>query len=274
MSDHEKERRVKARHDVTQFYQRRWVKRTTSQQDLPRGDMTINGDPKPSANSSSEGDDVENGTYMPSPRARPHGKGLTSASCSEVARDEEEIEEEEDGGNKNDGVEGDNDEEDEEVFDFEEINPTSYIYMGTPVFWLPLNPDWREKISYKGKTDLVRKKRKENPRLVEKELGIDYKFHTAFQQDFYESVIITKSKPATIFQWIDWTYMEAKHDVIFDEVVAACRVKHLRDVISFQKNWNNEIIAQFYATLYVEERRDTRRFHWMTEGMRYEITFE
>jgi hypothetical protein len=68
--------------------------------------------------------------------------------------------------------------------------------------------------------------------------------------------------------------MEAKHDTIFVEVVVACRGKHLRDVMSFQKNWNNEIIAQFYATLYVEERGDTRKFHWMTEGRRYEITFE
>jgi hypothetical protein len=33
---------------------------------------------------------------------------------------------------------------------------------------LPLNPDWREKISYKGKPDLVREKMKENTRLVEK----------------------------------------------------------------------------------------------------------
>jgi hypothetical protein len=57
-----------------------------------------------------------------------------------------------------------------------------------------------------------------------------------FQQDFYESVIITKIKPTAISQWIDWTYMEAKHDTIFDEVVTACRVKHLRDVMSFQKN--------------------------------------
>jgi hypothetical protein len=146
--------------------------------------------------------------------------------------------------------------------------------MWTPVFWLPFNPDWREKISYKGKIDLVREKRKENPRLVEKEPGIDYWFHTTFHQDFYESVIITKTKPVAISQWIDWTYMEAKHDVIFDEVVTACRAKHLRDVMSFQKNWNNEIIAQFYATLYVEERGDTRKFHWMTEGRRYEITFE
>jgi hypothetical protein len=67
-------------------------------------------------------------------------------------------------------------------------------------------------------------------------------------------VIITKTKPMTISQWIDWTYMEAKHDTIFDEMVVACRDKHLRDAISFQKNWNNEIIAQFYATLFVEER--------------------
>jgi hypothetical protein len=55
--------------------------------------------------------------------------------------------------------------------------------------------------------------------------------------------------------------MEAKHDAIFDEVVVACRVKHLRDAIYFQKNQNNEIIAQFYVTLYVEEWGDTRKFH-------------
>jgi hypothetical protein len=129
-----------------------------------------------------------------------HGKELTSASGSGAARDEEEIEEKEDGGNENDGAEVDYDEEDVEVFDVEEINPTSYIHIGTPVFRLPLNPDWREKISYKGKTDLVREKRKENPRLVEKEPGIDYRFHTAFLQDFYESAIITKTKSVTISQ--------------------------------------------------------------------------
>jgi hypothetical protein len=138
--------------------------------------MTISGDPNPSANSSSEDDDMEDDTYMSSPRAHPHGKGLTSASGSGATRDEEEIEEEEDGENENDGAE-----EDEEVFDVEEISPTSYIHMGTPVFRLPLNPDWREKISYKGKTDLVREKRKENLRLVEKEPSIDYRFHMVFQ---------------------------------------------------------------------------------------------
>jgi hypothetical protein len=67
MSDHEEERRVKARHDVTQFYKQRGVKRTTSRQDLPRGDMIISGDPNPSANNSLEDDDVEDDTCSISP---------------------------------------------------------------------------------------------------------------------------------------------------------------------------------------------------------------
>jgi hypothetical protein len=120
----------------------------------------------------------------------------------------------------------------------------------------------------------VGEKRKENLRLVEKESDIDYRFHTTFELDFYESVIITKTKPVMISQRIDWTYMEGKNDVIFDEVRGACRAKHLRDVMTFQKNWNHETIAQFFATLYVEVRRDTRKFQWMIEGRRYDITFE
>jgi hypothetical protein len=121
---------------------------------------------------------------------------------------------------------------------------------------------------------LVRERRKENLRLDEKEPSIDYTFHTTFQQDIFESVIITMTKPVAISQRIDWTYMEGKHDRFFDEVVGACRAKHLRDVMAFQKNWNNEIINQFFTTLYVVERGDTRKFQWMTEGRQYEITFE
>jgi hypothetical protein len=68
--------------------------------------------------------------------------------------------------------------------------------------------------------------------------------------------------------------MEGKSDRIFDEVVTTCRAKHLRDIMTFRKNWNNEIIAQFFATLYVEERRDTRKFNWMTEERWFVITYQ
>jgi hypothetical protein len=67
--------------------------------------------------------------------------------------------------------------------------------------------------------------------------------------------------------------MEGKGDIIFNEVVASCRAKHMREFMAFQKSWNNEIIAQFFATLYVQERGDTRKLHWMTEGRQYEISY-
>jgi hypothetical protein len=130
---------------------------------------------------------------MGTPRAHPHGKGLASASGGEAAKEEEIVEEEE----GNDWANGD-DEEEEETFIVDEINPSSYVHMGTPAFQLPLNPDWREKISYKEKADLVREKRKENPRLFEKEPDIDYIFHMAFQQDFYEFVNLPKNKTVAI----------------------------------------------------------------------------
>jgi hypothetical protein len=185
--------------------------------------MSVSGAPNSNANNSSN-DDVEDKTYMPSPRTRPQRKGLASASGSGLARDEE-IEEEDD------GVDG---EGEKETFDVEEINP--------PIFRQPLNPNWRAKVSYKGKIGLVRVKRKENPRLQAREAS-DYRFHTFFQQDLYESVIITKGKPVAISQWIDWSNMENKDDRIFDDIMAACRAKHLRDVMAYRKNWNNEVIA-------------------------------
>jgi hypothetical protein len=63
MSDNE-ERRVKTRHDVTQFYQRR---KAVSRREMPRGVMTISGDPNPNNSCSSSDDDIEDDTYVHSP---------------------------------------------------------------------------------------------------------------------------------------------------------------------------------------------------------------
>jgi hypothetical protein len=177
---------------------------------------------------------------------------LASASGSGVGRDDE-IEEE-----AEEWVDGD--EEEEEVFDVEEINPPNYVDMGPLVFRARANPTWRVKINYKGKTESVR----ENRRILactQPRDAYDYRFHSLFQEDFYESVIKTKSKPVANSQWIDWTYIENKHDPIFDGVIAACQAKHLRDILAFKKDWNNEVIAQFYATVCFEEHGDTRKIH-------------
>jgi hypothetical protein len=67
--------------------------------------------------------------------------------------------------------------------------------------------------------------------------------------------------------------MESKHGPIFDRVIGACMTKHLRDLLAFKKDWNNEVIAQFYATVYFEEHGDTRWLHWMTKGQWYEVSY-
>jgi hypothetical protein len=127
MSDNE-ERKVKARHDVTQFYQR---KKEVSRREMHRGVMTISGDPNSDNSSSSSDDDIEDDTYVPSPRARPHGKGLASASGSGAGRDDE-IEKE--------AEEGADGEEEEDVFDVEKINPPNYVDMRPLMFRARTNP--------------------------------------------------------------------------------------------------------------------------------------
>jgi hypothetical protein len=86
------ERRVKARYVVTQFYQR---KKDVSRREMPRGVIIISGDPNLDNSSSSSDDDIEDDTYVSSPRARPHRKGLASASGNGAGRDEIEEEAEE-----------------------------------------------------------------------------------------------------------------------------------------------------------------------------------
>jgi hypothetical protein len=177
--------------------------------------------------------------WSPSPVLQ---KGLASASGSGAARDDE-IEE---GANGGDG------EEEGEVFDVEEINPANYIDIGPLVFRAYTNRTWRVKVSYKGKIESVLENRRILARTQPRDT-YDYRFYSLFQQDFYESVIMAKSKPVANSQLIDWAYMKNKYDPIFDRVIIACQAKHLRDILAFKKDWNNEVIAQFYATICFEE---------------------
>jgi hypothetical protein len=183
-----------------------------------------------------------------------------------VGRDgeiEEEVEE---------GADGDDGTEEEDVFDVKEINPPNYVDMGPLVLRAPTNPSWRVTVSYKSKTESMRKNRRIFARTQPWD-AYNYRFHSLFQQDFYKSVIMTKTKPVANSQLIDWTYMENKHDPIFDGVIAACQTKHLREILAFKKDWNNEVIAQFYTTVCFEEHGDTRKIHWMTESQWYEVSY-
>jgi hypothetical protein len=112
---------------MSQHYHHRSYKKIVSRKELSRADMTIVGAQSSHGEEISDGN-VEDETYVPSPRAPPHGKGkgLACASGSQSVRDEVESEDE----SKNGGEEASADEE--EIFDVEEIIPQAYVHMGTP----------------------------------------------------------------------------------------------------------------------------------------------
>jgi hypothetical protein len=68
--------------------------------------------------------------------------------------------------------------------------------------------------------------------------------------------------------------MEAQQDPIYNQVMAACESHHLKNLMGVYYDWNLEVIAQFYATLYIEEGSGARRMHWMTKGEWYNISYD
>jgi hypothetical protein len=68
--------------------------------------------------------------------------------------------------------------------------------------------------------------------------------------------------------------MEEQQDPIYDQVIATCESHHLKILMGIHYEWNVEVIAQFYATLYIEEGGGARRMHWMTEGDWFNISYD
>ena len=82
--------------------------------------------------------------------------------------------------------------------------------------------------------------------------------------DFYTSVILSRNPVIARSQWIDWQYVRDLQKASIDHAIAICEHTGVYEIMEFQHDWNTEVVAQFYATLYVEE--DERRMHWMLEG--------
>jgi DNA-binding ferritin-like protein len=46
---------------------------------------------------------------------------------------------------------------------------------------------------------------------------------------------------------------------------------HVSSIISFNCDWNEEVVAQFYATLYIN--RSTKTFHWTIQGKPFYVEY-
>jgi len=67
--------------------------------------------------------------------------------------------------------------------------------------------------------------------------------------------------------------MEKADDPLFQQIISACESKLIKALMGFQKDWNKEVIARFYATVYFGYLGEDRAMFWMTEGKYYRVTF-
>ena len=126
-------------------------------------------------------------------------------------------------------------------------------------------------VNYSKSQKLMEEAREINPYVVRKDLGIDYRFWNEFDSNFYATAILASMKTKIIkMQYIDWDEMQDKEEPEFDNVIKICDKFQLSDIMGFQYNWNEEVLAQFHATYFYDQTSD--KIHWMTDGWHYEST--
>ena len=92
-----------------------------------------------------------------------------------------------------------------------------------------------------------------------------------FHTDWYETVIMTKTHPTTEMKSMDWNHLIELDVQVVTQAVDTCQNMHLQDIMNFNCHWNEEVVAQFYATLYVD--RPGKKFYWMLQGERFSVTY-
>jgi hypothetical protein len=71
--------------------------------------------------------------------------------------------------------------------------------------------------------------------------------------NFYNSVILLKKHEPILHQrCINWEGCEAIGDLEMTQALRACERKKMKNIMAFQYDWNDEVIAQFYSTLWIK----------------------
>jgi hypothetical protein len=61
--------------------------------------------------------------------------------------------------------------------------------------------------------------------------------------------------------------MRQKTDMYFNRVLQACDFHGITDLLQFRHNWNQEVITEFYSTLFFDKKEGF--FVWMTNDRRF-----
>jgi hypothetical protein len=98
--------------------------------------------------------------------------------------------------------------------------------------------------------------------------------------DFYNSVILPKKHQPILHQrYINWEGCEAIGDPEMTQALRACERKKMKNTMTFQYDWNDEVIAQFYSTLWIKlaDEESPYNFPYLNlyiEGSWYKVSYQ
>lgn len=102
----------------------------------------------------------------------------------------------------------------------------------------------------------------------QKETKCGQMFRTVMQQKIYEEVILALENKIAPQRAIDFEHIKKNKDK-FVNIFETCDRLGLVDIMKFKHDYDEEVVMQFYATLFLEKDDGRRYFRWMTEDNEY-----
>jgi hypothetical protein len=134
--------------------------------------------------------------------------------------------------------------------------------------------------SASGGSALLQDMRFQNPTFHVRDVRIDgNRFWNLLHVDFYNSVILPKKHQPILHQrFINWSRCEAIGDPEMTQTLRACEQKRMKTIMAFQYDWNDEIIAQFYSTLWIKHADEESPYNFtylnfFIEGSWYKVSY-
>jgi hypothetical protein len=127
---------------------------------------------------------------------------------------------------------------------------------------------------------LLQDMRFQNPTFRVRDVRIDgNRFWTLLHVDFYNSVILPKKHQPILHQrFINWDGCEAIGDPGMTQALRAYERKRMKTIMTFQYDWNDEVIAQFYSTLWIKHVDEESPYNFpylnfFIEGSWYKVSY-
>jgi hypothetical protein len=118
----------------------------------------------------------------------------------------------------------------------------------------------------------VYKERYTDPALWQKEFDADIRFWLKFNADWYESVILSKENMKIDMKSINWDTLRSLNIPAVNEAIDICHAKGMTNIMGINYDWNEEVVTQFYANLYI--CRETKTFPWLLQGKPLSVSYE